>query len=338
MRLLNDKIAVLYLSQTGREIAAEISAKIKVSEVISVKGDFHNLFAAAWQTYRAVICIMAAGIVVRAAAPLLKDKYDDPCVVVVDEGRRFALSLLSGHIGGGNELAEKVAHCLRCSPVITTASDSLGLTALDLWLKKNSLMAARRSMLTKKSAKLNREKQLRCLVDMHFSGSLPDDIVLTKDPGEADILISHDEHQINNTSNTLVVTPRNLFVGIGCNRNTPVAEIRECFNELLQLSLLKEEWFVGAATIDLKINEKGLVEFARQMKLPLSYYNRERLNTVEDVSYSDAVMKAVGVKGVAEPAAVLVASDGKEIGDLLIKKQKWPNVTMAVSRKLIRLK
>ncbi len=338
MGLINDKIAVLYISQQGRIVAEHLAQKMDSVRLIDVKGDFMNRVADAWKRSSALICVMAAGIVVRAIAPLVKDKYTDPCVVVVDESARFSISLLSGHIGGGNQLAEHVADCLGCSPIVTTASDNFGLTALDLWLKHNFLLTEERELLTKKSAKLNREKKLTCYIDMQHSGMLPDDIVKIKHVNKADIVITHDAKKVRDDKSCLTAWPKTLFLGVGCNRYTSAAEIDQCFSELLSNSHLKKSWFKGIASIDLKIDEIGLVEFARMLDLPVSFYSKIKLNSVEDVAYSEAVMKATGAKGVAEPAAILMASGREQTGELLIKKQKWPNVTMAVSREILRLK
>ncbi len=338
MAIMKDKTAVLYLSQQGRVVAEKIVQKIDSAAVINVQGDFMKRVAEAWNASDALICVMAAGIVVRAIGPLLKDKYRDPCVVVVDESSRFSISLLSGHVGGGNSLAEDVANCLGNTPVVTTASDNLGLTALDLWLKNNRLLTGQRDLLIKKSAKLNRERRLTCHIDMHYSGKLPEDIVECRNADDADIIITSNLEKVAGLTGSLVAFPQTLCLGMGCNRNTPVEEINGCFLELMRKNQLEREWFQGVASIDLKINEKGLIAFARQHSLPLSFYSKDRLNMIEGVEHSEAAMKATGAKGVAEPASVLMASDRLNGGELLIVKQKWPNVTMAVSREILRLK
>lgn len=335
---MKNKVAVLYLSETGRHVAGKIAQSIDGVSLINLKGDVAGGVTDAWNSSRAIIAVMAAGIVVRAIAPLVKDKYTDPCVVVVDESSRFSLSLLSGHIGGGNLLAEKVAQCLSNTAVITTASDNLGLTALDVWLRKNKLLTDNRKLLIKKSAKLNHEKQLRCYIDMKYTGTLPADIIETTDVKKADIVIAHHGGSRDKVDDILLATPQTLVLGVGCNRGTPAEEIEACFKELLDKKELEQKWFTGLASIDLKINEKGILQLAKTLALPVSFFSKKKLNSVEDIVPSDAVMRATGAKGVAEPASVLMASDGKNGGELIINKIKWPNVTMAVSRNILRLK
>ena len=105
--------------------------------------------ARVWADYGEIVCIMAAGIVVRTVAPLLRDKYQDPAVVVCDERGRFAVSLLSGHLGGANDLARRVAELTGGQAVLTTASDVLGRTALDLWCRDLGLIPADKAALTR---------------------------------------------------------------------------------------------------------------------------------------------------------------------------------------------
>lgn len=338
MGLLNDEIAIVYISRRGRVVAEKLADLIGTTRTIDLKGDFMNRVSQVWQSSKAIICVMATGIVVRAIAPLLKDKFTDPCIVVVDESAKFSVSLLSGHIGGGNQLTETVANHLGCTPVITTASDNLGLTALDLWLKNNHLLTGQRDLLIKKSARLNRVGKLTCYIDMFCSGRLPDDIIGKEFTACPDIVLTHDMRIVDGLNSTLVANPQTLILGVGCNRNTPAEEIQQCFDELISEARLKQEWFAGIATIDLKINEKGLIEFARELGMHISFFSKDKLNSVENVEYSEAVMKATGAKGVAEPSSILLASDRQHPGSLLIKKQKWTNVTMAVSRKILRLK
>lgn len=207
------QIAVLYLSEHGGQIAKRISTNLPDCHPVNLRGSFIAEFKNVWQDYGSIICVMATGIVVRAVAPLIRDKTEDPGIVVVDESARWAVSLLSGHVGGANRLAERVAECLGNTAVITTASDNLGLTSVDLWLAKNQLLSGKRDILTKKSAQLNRDKQLSCFVDMAFSGELPQDFLAVTAPAEADIIITHDETMEACYSDSLIAYPKTLFLG-----------------------------------------------------------------------------------------------------------------------------
>ena len=154
---------------------------------------------------------------------------------------------------------------------------------------------------------------------------LPADIC-RKEKGQADIVITCFTKK--NISGT-VLHPKALIAGIGCNRNTPAAEIEQALTEACARHSLALASVAGLASIDLKSDEVGLLAFAEQHDLPIEFFHRDQLNGVEGVSTSAAVLKATGAKGVAEPAAVLAADGGR----LLVKKKKWKNVTVAIAEK-----
>lgn len=283
-----------------------------------------------WDEYQGIICIMATGIVVRAIALLLHDKAFDPAVVVMDQKGQFAISLVSGHLGGGNELAVKVAAITGGQPVITTASDVAGVTALDLWAKRNGLFVTDRKLLTEKAAKLVNGDILTAFSELPLN-SLPKDLRPCTTLKDADIVISYNK---NMTSTGLCCIPEVLYLGIGCNRGTTVDDIEKSFAELCEKWNLDSRAVAALASIDLKNDEAGILEFARKMQIESHFFSRDELNSVGDVSYSDAVMKAVGAKGVAEPAALLAAGgDGSE-AQLMISKMKWKDVTLAVAKRV----
>ena len=168
------KIGIIAITQGGRELAARLCALLDDASLLE-KEDGQKVaeaIAANWRHYDGFICVMATGIVVRAIAPLLVDKLTDPCVIVLDEKGRHAISLLSGHVGGGNALARKVAALLGGTPVITTASDTLKLVALDLWAKEQKLFVLSRKLLTTLSTLLVNQGQLSLYTDVEVS-SLP---------------------------------------------------------------------------------------------------------------------------------------------------------------------
>lgn len=148
------KIGILAITQGGKKLAGELAAKMPASLVLSQEKGVARLLAEHWREMDGFVCIMASGIVVRAIAPLLQGKEYDPCVVVMDEKGRHAVSLLSGHLGGGNDLARRVAALLGGEAVITTASDTLGLAPLDLWAREQELVCESKQGLTHASARL----------------------------------------------------------------------------------------------------------------------------------------------------------------------------------------
>lgn len=266
---------------------------------------------------------MATGIVVRTLAPLLKDKRSDPAVVVCDEQGEYAVSLLSGHLGGGNVLARQVAAILGGQAVITTASDVQGKVALDLWARDLGLVIADKKRLTRAMGKLvNRGwVTLYCAYPLP---ELPEEIHRQDRPEDADLVISvATDLEISGA----LLYPQALVAGIGCNRNTPAEDIEEALQQACAENNLGRQAIKSLASIDLKSDEQGLLELSRRYKLPIEFFHRDRLNGVDGVSTSAVVLEATGAKGVAEPAAVLASGGGR----LLVKKMKWPNVTVAIA-------
>jgi cobalt-precorrin 5A hydrolase len=316
------RIAVLAVTPGGCRLARCVAEGIPAAEFLEANLSVSEKLSKSWHDYDGFVCVMAAGIVVRSIAPLLGDKQHDPCVVVMDEQGRFTVSLLSGHLGGGNDLAREVAALTGGEAVITTASDTLGLTAIDLWAREQRLVVADRSQLTRASGYLVAQGLIRVFSEV--KGVLPRDFQEVADPGSARIIISC---KTNWPEDRLLLHPPQLVVGIGCNRGTAGQEIEEAMGQLLASHSLARQSVIKLASIDLKRDEEGLLDFSRRHNWPLEFFSKQQLNEVAGVSYSAAVMKATGAQGVAEPAALLAA----QTNQLIVRKEKWKNVTLAVA-------
>ncbi len=336
---MKKKTAIIALTKGGNQLAQRLTTNLPESVILSnlstlptlsnlsTKGNIHNTLAQAWQKYDNLICIMATGIVVRGIAPLLQDKQVDPAVVVCDEQGQYAISLLSGHLGGGNLLAQKVADILKGQAVITTASDVLGHTALDLWCRDLGLAVTDKQGLTRSMAKLVNTGSVSLYSDYQLP-SLPKDITLTTELRCANLWItSCTEQQVEQQGRAVLLHPKALVIGIGCNRNTSADEISNALDHVCQVNKLARESVSKLASIDLKSDEPGLLTFARSHNLSLDFYTPEQLNQVQGIAASAAVLRATGAKAVAEPAAILCSGNGT----LLVQKMKFPNVTVAIA-------
>jgi cobalt-precorrin 5A hydrolase len=277
-----------------------------------------------WSDYQALVCVMATGIVVRTIAPLLRDKYRDPAVVVCDEAGRFAVSLLSGHLGGANELAHRVAAATGGQAVLTTASDVLGRTALDLWCRDWGLTPASKEALTHAMGKLVDRGNLT-LWSRYSMPVLPADLMPVAERTAADLIV---DSRVDACERAALLHPKTLVVGIGCNRGTPAMAISRAVEATCRQYRLAPQAIAQLASIDLKQDEAGLLEYARQHSLAITFFNKDQLNAVEGIVASEAVQRATGAKGVAEPAALLCAGPGST---LLVPKMKWTDVTTAVA-------
>lgn len=287
-----------------------------------------------------LICIMATGIVVRSLAPQLQSKALDPAVVVLDEGGQFAISLLAGHLGGANALTRQVAALLGATPVITTATDVNGLLAWDEAARLAGLAIEPLARIRTLNSLLLQGERI-ALVDPE--GLIADEFAAA--PG-IDVVpdFSAANHvgavgrvfvterlvpQLEQQEDLLLLRPRRLVLGIGCNRHTSREEITQAANDVLRSAGLALLAVGRIATITEKGDEAGLLAFAEELRLPLTTYNREELNRVRGPSPPSAhALAAVGAFGVCEPAALLAA----EGGPLLIPKQKCGQVTVAVAR------
>lgn len=317
------KIGILAITSGGHTLATELAAQLPEATVLTISNTFAATLAAAWDRYDAFICIMASGIVVRGLAPLLRGKESDPGVVVLDEQGRFVISLLAGHLGGGNELARRLARLTDGRAVITTASDVLGHTALDLWARDHGLVVADKAAFTTAMARLVNQGRLTVFSEVELP-QWPADFVMTAKPDEAELIIAIHQEVAGDRPQ---LHPCCLVAGIGCNRHTPAAAFSAAFSELCTENNLAPAAFRNLASIDLKNDEKGLLEFAGQNRYPIDFYSKDQLNNVPGLVPSAAVVKATGAQGVAEPAALLSSH-----GQLIIGKQKWQDVTLAVAQ------
>lgn len=321
------RIGLVAITAGGNKLAGELAGRLEGARHLAPPAGqkIAETLALAWTEFDALICIMAAGVVVRSIAPLLRDKRHDPCVVVMDERGRHAISLVGGHLGGGNALARRVALITGGEAVITTSSDTQGLVALDLWAEAQHLFAARQT-LTLAAALLVNRGELRLYPEVAVD-SIPPGITLVDDICLADALVSSSTRF---ASPPLIFRPRNLVVGIGCNRGTPAAEFAEALEELFDDLRLSTDSIRNLASIDKKNDEPGLLQFAAERHLRLDFFTGEAINALTgspNLDISPAALKAVGAIGVAEPSALLSARSNL----LLSRKRKWKNVTMAVA-------
>lgn len=293
--------------------------------------------------YGSHIFIMSTGIVVRVIAPLITNKTEDPAVVVVDDTGHHAISLLSGHLGGANDLTLKIADILGADPVITTATDVNRVPAIDILAKKKNLVIENsQAIKTVNMALLKGEKiwvhdplgyLAKCLPNSKSANFLELDANINKKEKKialnqnASVFI--DDITIELPSQTLILRPLTLVAGIGCNRNTDWEEISTLLIKVLKSHRLAQGSLKCMASIDVKADEAGLIAAARNLNLPLVFFKREELNSVEGIQNPSAVVERhVGVKSVCEAAAIRAARSGT----LIVPKQSTKNVTVAIAR------
>ncbi len=295
---------------------------------------------------RYLVLIMAVGAAVRLLASELKGKHEDPGVVVIDDGGTFAVSLLSGHLGGANQMTRKVAAFLGAQPVITTASEVSGTIAIDLLGKEFGWQIEDGDSLTQVAASLVNGECVGIYQDAgetdwwHEDSPLPSNIrVFTSIEAfmefhcQAALIITDrilDERPQPLPGGAVTYRPKSLVVGIGCNRNTEAMAIEEAVKRVFREHRLSIRSIRNIATIDMKKNETGLLEFARKYHLPIDYFNKETLSSVEFPSEPSATtLKHVGTPAVCEPAAILSSGNPS----LVVPKLSFDQaVSVAVAR------
>jgi cobalt-precorrin 5A hydrolase len=277
--------------------------------------------------------------VVRLIAPFLKDKEHDPAVVVIDDAGKFAISLLSGHLGGANELACKCAFLTGAREVITTATDANCLPSFDMLAKEEGWVIDDISRVKVLNALLLDDEAIAVVdptgrVRPFFHGleklSFYETFMDAFKSGAKGYLFVTNRHlpPQAQSENLLVLRPKNLVLGIGCNIGTSPEEIEEVVSHNLKRIFLSIKSVKCIATSSAKREEAGLLAYAAKWGIPLDYYESDQLNSVDVPSPpSPHALEAIGAVGVAEPASLL-SSGG---GSLLLKKVKSGNVTLAIA-------
>ncbi len=318
--------AVFYITDNGLGLAERLKNLYPDINIIKYNSRAVQDF---WGPDKGLIFIMAAGIVIRTIAPLVEDKRVDPGVVVLDEKGQFAVSLLSGHLGGANRLATEIAEFLSGRAVITTASDVNNMPSLDLWAQEQGLVVEDWGLLPFAGTELLNNGVLKVYAETFVN--LPDVFLKTDDPGNADVRITNKKVVLPALGKQLYLRPKNLVAGIGCNSGTTASEIGSVVTRVLDEHNLSFQSVRVLATIDLKAGEPGLVDFAGKHGIKIITFSPEELNEAlgidKFIEKSDAVFKATGAYAVAEAAALLASG----AGTLIVRKHKIGNVTVAVA-------
>ncbi|MGW2519572.1 precorrin-3B C(17)-methyltransferase [Streptomyces sp. NPDC001617] len=251
-----------------------------------------------------LVCFLATGAVVRLVAPLLGDKKTDPGVVCVDEGGRFAVSLVGGHGGGANELTAEVGELLGAQPVVTTATDAVGVPGLDTlgFPVEGDVAGVSRALLDGEPVALKEE----------LAWPLPALPVST----EGSYAIRLSDRAVEPGDNEVVLRPPSLVVGVGASKGAPADEVLGLIETALHDAGLSPASLAELATVDAKADEPGIVRAAERLGVPLVTYSAEELASVEVPNPSDAPLAAVGTPSVAEAAALVRG------GELLVPKRK----------------
>jgi cobalt-precorrin 5A hydrolase/precorrin-3B C17-methyltransferase len=288
-------------------------------------GKAREALGLAWDECDGIVLFLATGAAVRLIAPLLRSKYRDPGVVTVDDAANFAVALCGGHEGGANDLAASVADTLGATPVLTTASDSVGIPGLDSFGRDLGFHLEEGSDLAAVGAALVSGEKVSLVSERRWPiGPLPENVART-DEGEAPVILISDRLE-DVPRPAVIYRPPSLVAGVGCSRGAGKDEIAALIAASLQDAGLSLKSVATLVSIDAKRDEVGLLEAAGTLDVPVRFFPAVDLSTVNVPNPSEVVRGAVGTPSVAEAAVV---SSGAE---LIVEKRKSANVTVAIGR------
>ena len=332
------RIEIASFTQRGAELAAKLAEQLRAqgedarawgnAKYAAQNGLPPMRSASDWtnQTFPAadaLIFVGATGIAVRSVAPLLRSKLTDPAVISVDEAGRFVVALVSGHVGGANRLAHQIAALTGGQAVVSTATDVNGRFAVDEWIIRNDMALVNPHAVRTFASALLDGKVVGLSSEFPAKGPLPEGVVWAQS-GAVGLHI--DVHRASPFGETVCAVPRIVTLGIGCRRDTPWEAIEEAVALALEQENMHPEALCGAASIDLKRDEAGLLAFCERRKLPIHFYSAEELAAVPgEFTASERVLRVTGVDNVCERAAVLAG------GRLLSRKFAHNGVTVALA-------
>ena len=337
------KIAIIAFSTNGCSTSLKIKNILKNDEItLACKTTSDTLGikniegkTSVWVSERfidsdAIIFVGSIGIAVRYIAPFVKSKTTDPAIVCLDELGRFTVPILSGHIGGANKLANKIAEGLNSTVVITTATDINSKFSVDVFAVENNLRIMSMSLAKDCSARILDGRFIGMCSEYEYD-ELPNGLTKS-DRGEFGICISQDKKK-KPFDSTLSLIPMDVHLGIGCRKDTDSQKLCDFVFEILNEMNIDKSRICSINSIDLKSKEKAIIELSEKLRVPFYTYSSDELNKLEGTfSKSEFVNKITNVDCVCERSAMV---KGKE---LIKKKTAKDGMTIAISLSPIKLR
>ncbi len=345
------KLAIMALTPRGRDLAIRLQESIsrKVSTDLFLptslvepsckenvntfpqQGGLSTAVRKALASHQGLVMIMAMGIVVRLIAPHIESKESDPAVVTIDQGGRYVISTLSGHLGGANLLAERIASLIGARPVITTATDSQGREAADLLAQRLNSKPEPKELVKEYNAALAAGQRMVLYSDFNLQLQREQEQYpldqLQKSKVQLPVAVTSRLMEVPALERCLWLRPRSLIMGLGCRRGMDKARIISLIKDVLRRAERSAASLRELATIELKASESGLVAASRELGIPLVTVSKEEIRACpHQYSHSELVNNKIGVGGVCEPAALVRAQEPR----LIVKKMKSRGVTAAL--------
>lgn len=375
---IDSKIAILCITSNGRSLACKIKRSLNEGdiyfinnkrdenslddnevisksleedvEIYTVKKRLKFFVEDIFDKYEYILFIMATGIVVRTIAPLVTSKFSDPAILVTDEKGSNIISLLSGHMGGANEMTLHISDLINSNPVITTATDINKKSSLDMIAKKlNGHIVNFRDNVLDVNAMLVNGDAVGLYIDGEYNidtrgftvldnsksleSSISSDEELKKINLNTIVVISNKENlQIDkyyeDKYRIIKVTPRDIVIGIGCRRDTESHLLQDSLEDFLIKNNIDINSIKEIGSIEVKKDEKSIIDLSENLNVPFRVLSVEEISQVDYLfEKSEWVKKSVGVYSVAEPVAHLLSG-----GNVIIEKNKYKGITFSVGR------
>ncbi len=294
-------------------LGAEVFSKNSIEDF-----NISNITEKLMKSCQEVIFIASTGIAVRSIAPFLKGKAVDPAILVIDSCANFVISLVSGHLGGANELTLKVAEVLKAQPIITTATDNLGITAPDVIAKHNNLMIEDLKKAKYIAAKLVDGKKV-AFIDDKGCIHLPKGYTNNAEEAEGVVYVTNrlEGNWQNENFTSLKLIRKDIILGVGCRKDFDVEKMHKTVIKVLRENNIDIRAVSIVATVEIKKDEKAILELSKNLNAELRIFTLDEIKKIEDkYKGSDFVKKSIGVRAVCEPSVEL--SGGKLITGKLV--------------------
>ena len=348
-----EKVSVLAITKNGISIGEKLKelfpnwnifAPVKLSnennDIVWYSEPTTDKIIELFKNSNALICLFSLGAVIRLIAPHLKDKKTDPAVIVIDDKTNFVISVLSGHIGGANELTQEISEKLNALPVITTAADVNKTIAVDLVGREFGWRIDDDTTVTKISAHMVNAEPIGVFQqtnDQKWYKQLPKNVTiynnleeLKKSNSKAHLIISDEIIDNELSQESVIYRPQSLVIGIGLHWDTTKDTIKEGIEHCLKKFNLSSKSIAKLVSIKKPEDVQGLIDLGKEMQVPVEYVDREELAEIITPNPSTTVKAFEGTASVSEAAAIKVSK-----GELIVEKQKFPpNLTVAIARKI----
>ena len=355
MNLEDKKIAILSITNNGRELALKIKEIMKNVDVFFIKKDtdyindevivvnkgLKEFIPQIFDKYDYLVFIMATGIVVRTIAPLIISKFSDPAILVMDEKGNNIISLLSGHMGGANEMTLYMSDLINSHPVITTATDVNKKSSLDMIAKKlNGHIDDFRDNVLKINSMLVNNEEVHLYIDgnykiNHQGFTLYDEktdldkvrnLVIVTNKKDINKILNKNIENLN--EKIIKVTPKDIVIGVGCKKNTNSDHMKNSLIKFLKEYNIDINAVKEIGSIEIKKDEKAIIDLAKFLDVKFKTFSVEEISKVDYLyEKSDWVKKNVGVYSVSDPVAHLLSE-----GRVIINKQKYDGITFSIGR------